>query len=162
MPNGNETYRAFKQAIYQILPFMPYGYGTTEGATKNTDQFFASTVPVLEIPTKHLYATVDELMFAAQRTTGGLNGRPMLNSWPNPTATPSALEKVRFFLSANSRSPELNLFGRPRVTIWPVNNNYQQRTPFDELFAFTSTISKDASGNDEIEVALQHLQVLDR
>jgi len=152
MPNGNETYRAFKQAIYQILPFMPYGYGTTEGATKNTDQFFASTVPVLEIPTKHLYATVDELMFAAQRTTGGLNGRPMLNSWPNPTVTPSALEKVRFFLSANSRSPELNLFGRPRVTIWPVNNNYQQRTPFDELFAFTSTISKDASGNEANDV----------
>ena len=148
MPNGNETYRAFKEAIYQILPFTPYGNGTTEGGTKNTDQFYDSTVPVLDIPTKHLYTTVDEMMFAAQRTSGGINGRPVLN----PTVTPGALEKVRFFLTANSRSPELNLFGRPRVTIWPVHNNYQLRTPFDELFAFTSTISKNPSGNESNDV----------
>ena len=30
------------------------------------------------------------------------------------------MDKTRFFLTAHSRAPELNLFGRPRVTIWPV------------------------------------------
>jgi hypothetical protein len=41
----------------------------------------------------------------------------------------------------------LNLFGRPRVTFWPVNTNVEQRTGFDDLFAFTSTLYKDPSGN---------------
>ena len=149
LPNGNATYNAYKEAIYQITAFTPYGNGTTKGATGNTDPLSNSAVPVLNIATKHLFATVDEMMFTAKRTTGGAAGKSVANAAANAKFTPSALEKVRFFLSANSRSPELNLYSRPRVTIWPIAKNYDLRTPFDDLFAFTSTISKDPGGNED-------------
>ncbi len=143
------NYGTFKEAIYQITAFTPNGQGTTKAATGNTDPLSdpskPKVAPILNIVTKHLFATVDEMMFTAKRTTGGAAGTSMANA----KMTPSALEKVRFFLSANSRAPELNLYSRPRVTIWPVHKNYDLRTPFDDLFAFTSTIYKDPSGNED-------------
>ena len=140
------TYTAFKEAIYQITAFTPYGAGTSKGATGNTDA--PSNPPKLTVRTKHTFATVDEMMFTSARTTGGATG----NSVPNAKITPSALEKTRFFLSANSRAPELNLYGRPRVTIWPIHEDANLRTPFDDLFAFTSTISKDPGGVESKDV----------
>ena len=134
----DSTYSAFKEAIYQITAFTPNGPGTSKGATGNTDPGDNKPTPKLAVQTKHIYATVDEMMFTAARTTGGTNGK----SLPNAKVTPSALEKMRFFLSANSRAPELNLYGRPRLTIWPIHNDPNLRTPFDDLFAFTSTISE--------------------
>ncbi len=77
-----------------------------------------------------VYATVDEYLYTPNRATQlGL--------------TPQALDIRRFFLTANSRSSELNLFGQPRVTIWPVhaNTDDNHRTPYDQLIAFNSTLS---------------------
>lgn len=150
LPKNNPTYQAYKEAIYQITAFTPFGNGTTKGATGNTDPVSDDTKPpILNIVNKHLFTTVDEMMFTAKRTTGGAAGKSVANAAANAKFTPSALEKVRFFLSANSRSPELNLYSRPRVTIWPIAKSYDLRTPFDDLFAFTSTISKDPGGNED-------------
>ncbi len=74
-----------------------------------------------------LYATVDELMFAPSRGV-------------NPVMTPSDLEKARFFLTANSRSPDLNLFGQPRVSVWPEPKTVANRTVTDRLIAFCTTV----------------------
>lgn len=152
LPKGNATYNAYKEAIYQITAFTPFGNGTTKGATGNSDPFNIDTKPpILNIATKHLFATVDEMMLRAERLDK-VTGKSLPNGKDasgKVHVTPSALEKVRFFLSANSRSPELNLYSRPRVTIWPVAKNYDLRTPFDDLFAFTSTVYKDPSGNED-------------
>lgn len=77
-----------------------------------------------------LYATVDELLFKSTPVS--------LRSTP----TPSQVESLKFFLTTNSQAPELNLFGQPRVTIWPIFNQDipTRRTPFDRLIAFCSTI----------------------
>ncbi len=136
----NTKYNTFKEAIYQISPYTPFGKYTSLGGTFNTD-FPPGQEPKgglqLDVRTKHLYASVDEMAFKAARfTTGSLD--PQLNS----PLTPDALERVRFFLTANSRVPELNVFGRPRVTIWPVNRDPKYRTSFDDAFIFTSTLSK--------------------
>ena len=127
------------------------------GGTDNPDRVSTQaspTAPVVQykpaVASKYLYATVDDLLF--KRDPRNLNASSrLLNSFTNTTlgaygsATleaklPQALEKVRFLLTANSRSPELNLFGRPRVTIWPVNASQKLRTAADNLFAFASTI----------------------
>ncbi len=135
-------YKAFKEAIYQITAFTPNGPGTSKGGTGNTDA--PSTPPRLNVETKHIYANVDEIMFTSERLKAGTD-----KSLPNAKVTPSALEKMRFFLSATSRAPELNLYSRPRVTIWPIHDSPDLRTSFDELFAFTSTIAKDPSGDEK-------------
>lgn len=151
------TYQQFKEAIYQISPFTPFGKPTTQGGTWNSDPEATGNYsyykdigavgankwePQAVVKTKHLYATVDELIFQTQRNSGGATPKGLANG----KLTPRALEKLRFFLTANSRAPELNLFGRPRVTLWPIHANFDLRTHFDDLFAFTSTIAKDPAG----------------
>lgn len=142
----NKVYNTFKEAMYQMAAFTPYDRGTSRGAMYNTD-VTASSDGSLKVRTKHLYTSVDELLFKAKRFTGtvGNGGDPEIND----KLTPEALEKSRFFLTANSRAPEINLLGRPRVTIWPVNADYRYRTAHDDLFLFTSTISRNLSGDDK-------------
>jgi len=134
-------YVAYKEAIYKIAPFLPYGKPTSEGATKNTWSYLRNTTgaPDVVVDTKHLYANVDELLF-----------KPARIEELNDKLTPEALEKTRFFLTATSRAPELNLFGRPRVTLWPIHSEFASRSTYDDLFAFTSTIAK-TPGTDEKE-----------
>lgn len=146
-------YRAFKEAIYAMSPFIETGIPTSQGASKNTDAWLNPTTTTVDtpyfhaksgmikriIPTKHLYSTVDEMLFKPERFRAN-SGVPELN----PKLTPEALEKLRFFLTANSRAPELNAFSRPRVTLWPVHADFENRTTFDDIFLFTSTISKGA------------------
>jgi hypothetical protein len=54
--------------------------------------------------------------------------------------TPELLERMRFFLTAHSRAPELNLFGRPRVTIWPSYPDAARLNASDRLLNFCSII----------------------
>ncbi len=138
----------FKEMIYKLTPFIPNGMLTSLGGTDNPDRHFTGNElkpPALTYATKRLYTTVDELIFNDERTRGSENPVTQLNT-VSPKSnganrlTPEALERVRFFLTVSSRAPELNLFGRPRMTIWPVNAELARRTSFDDLFAFTSTI----------------------
>jgi uncharacterized protein (TIGR02600 family) len=139
----NTVYNFYKEGIYQLSPYIAYDRGTSRGAMANTD-YEATSDGSLKIRTKHLYTSVDELLFKSARFLG-TGGDPDLND----KLTPEALEKSRFFLTANSRAPEINLFGRPRVTIWPINADYRYRTAPDDLFLFTSTISRDLTGKDK-------------
>ena len=140
-PSATSNYFKFKEAIYQITPFLPSGSGTTQGATRNSKLDVVTAKGLLNINTKHLYASVDELIFKSIRNNAtGLDPTPLLN---NDKLTPDALERTRFFLTTNSRAPEVNLFGRPRVTIWPVSANPATRTQFDAAFIFASTIYKN-------------------
>ncbi|HEX4086013.1 MAG TPA: Verru_Chthon cassette protein A [Chthoniobacteraceae bacterium] len=112
--------------IYQIVPRVTQG-GSLGGTVTAT----GAIVP----DTDRLYDTVDELMFAPS-----LSGSTRTI---NPPLTASAVERAKFFLTAHSRAPEVNLFGQPRVVIWPVNaaNDAQHRTAFDDLIAFCGTLN---------------------
>lgn len=152
---ANKDYNNFKEQIYQMSPYAPYDAGTSKGATRNTDDPGGKMDKArpLKVATKHLYASVDELLFRPAR----FKGEPGTATDPAtyPAIKPSDLEKMRFFLTTNSRAPELNLFGRPRVTIWPVNADNQYRTPFDDLFIFTSKIHKNPGGKEKMYVLLR-------
>lgn len=83
-----------------------------------------------------LYQSVDELLF-----------RPSLagtERQTNATVSKSDLEKAKFFLTANSRSPDVNMFNEPCVSMWPITLN--KNTPFDRLIAFCETIPSAAAG----------------
>jgi hypothetical protein len=139
--NKDTNYLAFKEAIYKMSPFTSSGPGTSIGGSKNT--FGLKMVnkgpedPKVITATKHLYNNVDEYLFQAERFD---NSGALLND--DVRLTPGRLEKLRGFLTANSRASELNNFNRPRVTMWPLNWDERKRTTFDNLFAFTSTLGK--------------------
>ncbi len=76
-----------------------------------------------------LFATPDELFYNPKRKAQlGLDA--------------PSLDSRRFFITTSSHSSDLNLFGQPRVTIWPIpaEGGASYRTPFDELIAFCSTV----------------------
>ncbi len=127
----------------------------------------------------HLYASLDEFFYTTQnglmtnglRTSAvdGINAWvPTFNSNPNNTSdiffvpqkpmvagsiTPQMVDQVRFCVTAGNRSPELNLFGRPRVTMWPVPTasreqllqTYGIRNVSDDFIRFCSTIGGNAN-----------------
>ncbi len=58
----------------------------------------------------------------------------------NFTLDSNRLELARFFLTANSRAPEINLFGQPRISLWPIDTRASYQSSWDKTLAFTSTI----------------------
>jgi uncharacterized protein (TIGR02600 family) len=147
-----ERYANFKEAIYQLAPYVRH-YDASRAPTSRsgtaigvlTANYGAVTSNrTIPLDKTRLFATVDEYMFRPNRTPWDSNDtassdQRLPQTFPN--MTPDALEKVRFFLTAHSRSPELNLWSKPRVTIWPIEQNRQRRTQFDALFAFCSTVA---------------------
>ena len=71
-----------------------------------------------------LYANVDELLYATNRSSTGTN--PL---------TATNINQARFFLTASSRAPEVTMFNTPRMLMWPINVSTNMRTSYDNLMA---------------------------
>ena len=114
------------QQIFNIAPRLTLG-GSQGG-----------TVPVQNVATwittdtDRLYASMDEVLLKI-----GSGNRTMQDG-----LTLAMVKAGRFFLTASSRAPELNLFGLPRIATWPIHatNDTNYRTPNDRLLAFCSTL----------------------
>ncbi|PTX99502.1 hypothetical protein DB346_16835 [Verrucomicrobia bacterium LW23] len=112
------------------------GGGSKGGTVNNT------TLVKLNAKSDRLYATVDELFYGQPTPTATVR--------PTTVLTDTQISNAQFFLTAQSRAPEVNVFNRPRVTIWPIaglqaDSNgsatlYGERTAFDKAIAFASTV----------------------
>jgi len=107
-----------------VLGILPrYAWGGSEAATKSV--WAAGTIAP---KSDRLFSSVGEVLFDKNRQlNGGLNKQQ--------------LETSRFFLTAHSRAPEINMFGKPRVAIWPIHkaDDDNHRSTIDKLIAFCST-----------------------
>jgi len=99
--------------------------GGSRGGTRIAPE---RTPPGLQLDNARLYSSVDELLFKPSRELQ--NGLELLD-----------VEKSRFFLTARSNAPEINLFNLPRMAIWPINTGSKRPGALDELIAFSSTIN---------------------
>jgi len=138
------------EKLYGWLPrLMPGGsLGGTyrlDTATNFEMPIKSSNEPDPDGHTYHLFSSVDEMLYSS------INGERNLASaslgLPPASISPEIIDKARFVLTAHSRAPELNLFGRPRVTIWPVWNepantdpSQSRNNPTDYLIRFCSTV----------------------
>lgn len=132
LTNSASTTNTFPEILYSMLP-RTQGGGSRGGTTR-----LANTNGALPYKNDRLFTSVDELAFLPPSTNSATTERQ-----PNPYIDRETLEQTRFFLTAQSSAPELNLFNQPRVTIWPeaVQTDALHRTPFDNLIAFASTIN---------------------
>ena len=142
------------EQIYKISPRLNGGEMTSLGGTNRLLNltYWDPAMPgsrlvggkTVPIKSKRLYSSVDELLFSPDSSKAGervLNDTLLGDDNTAPgILTPDLLDKTRFFLTAHSRAPDLNLYGRPRVTIWPVDSDSKRRTTEDELIAFCGTI----------------------
>jgi len=112
------------EEYFSLSPYYRWG-GSEEGARTIEE----SRVSLLTNKEDRSYATVDEILFDGFSAS-------------RRTFLPQEIGQLHFFLTSNSGAPELNLFGQPRVSIWPIHStdSLTTRTPFDSLIAFSSTI----------------------
>lgn len=121
-----------KEMLYGIIPRVAEG-GSTQGAVTTSK----TTNPIVT-DNQRLFASVDEFFFSATDFSGGKRAANPNGS--GAVLNVSDLEKTRFFLTANSRAPEVNLFNKPRVTLWPLQVDPVERSSKDKLIAFCSTV----------------------
>jgi uncharacterized protein (TIGR02600 family) len=155
---SNMTEVDFKEAIYRLQPRLVGGYGSTVGGTRNADRDLFPGQDFRIYDRDRLFANLDEYWFRPDRSPIGGSGLYKVfrstssggiadTRLPNTTFTPQALERLRFFLTATSRAPDLNLWGKPRICIWPVHEVDDQnpvnskRSAYDDLMVFCSTVA---------------------
>ena len=128
-PDRSNNSNAWLEKLIAATPRYKWG-----GSKNGTITIGGTRTPIINDKVDRLYATIDEFLYKPGRST-------------QLDLTEEMLEQSRFFLTASSRSSELNLFGQPRVTIWPVHreSDDQHRTAFDQLIAFSSTIGAPGS-----------------
>ncbi len=129
--------KSILKSLFDLLPAYRWG-GSENGRIPWT--LMASRTPLSGTNQKseRLYASVDELRFSP----GSSGGHRIENTLPGGvTFDETRLDDWRFFLTATSRAPDLNLFGQPRVTIWPIHatDDANHRTTQDQMIAFCST-----------------------
>ena len=95
-----------------------------------------------------LYASLDEFQFAPTNRQAAQT----LGSSGNATSLQNDIDSCRFFLTASSKAPELNLFGLPRVAMWPVWNsaNAAKNTDFDKEMLRCSTFAMNTDAHQMI------------
>ena len=105
---------------------------------------------------ERLYASVDEFAFAQSKTSALRDRNALPSADPSGPTDEERLDRWRFFLTATSRAPDTNLFGQPRVSLWPISgiDDNLHRTAQDNLIAFCSTVG---TGGGEKEFYFQRL-----
>lgn len=106
-----------------------YQWGGSEQGTVDTFRM-TSALNNGTVADRPLYADTDEMIFPPSRTTRA----------KNTLLSRDAVEQARFFLTTDSRAPEINLFNLPRIACWPASVDTNSRTAFDKVIAFAASI----------------------
>jgi uncharacterized protein (TIGR02600 family) len=116
--------------IYALSPRVATG-GSQEGTAELT-----TTIPLVAAKTDRLYASLDELLYTTQFST---------ERQQNTSLSVDQIDRLRFFLTVSNRSPELNLFNMPRISLWPIHTDSSRRSAVDSLMAFASTVTANSA-----------------
>jgi uncharacterized protein (TIGR02600 family) len=163
------------QRLYDIAPKVAGGgslCGSYVYAIDSESGFTqASSVNIAATINERLYASLDELLFSQQMTggpgsfrlvndkympsnSGATTLQPIIDGtvYKNPDGSPadlrSVIERSRFFLTANSRAPEFNNLGTPKICMWPIYanlNDSSRVTGYDQLIAFCASLNRSNS-----------------
>ena len=90
-----------------------------------------------------LFASVDEFIFKKDATGVPTRVPNATLTSKDPDINATDLSKVRFFLTTHNRAPELNLFNRPKISLWPLMAQPTTRNNLDKEFARASTLGSD-------------------
>ncbi len=159
IPAAGDTFNpsdySFYQRYYDLLPRVRDGGSKAGTVDTFNKQANGTTVPAIDPDQNRLFSSVDELLFAPPDETKPQAPqalKPGASRTSSSGITRSALEQAKFFLTAYNRAPEVNAFGRPRISLWQLqqeqdpNNGKgggpkRPRNSKDELLAFCSTIN---------------------
>ena len=146
---SSADFDTYYKPYYDLVPRIRAG--GTRGGTVNT----SSNGVHIDPDYNRLYSSVDELIFAPPEGVDPQSPSQAANRESSPLITRGILEKAKFFLTAYNRAPEVNVFGRPRISLWQLQQEKdpnagnlnkrgepdRPRNAKDELLAFCSTIN---------------------
>ncbi len=133
--SNKDAYQSWLKSIYSLTPRINLG-------NENVSSM-GGTVPyksLAGIPLKRerLFSSIDEFFYGSGYDAPSQQRLPISN---DSTINSQDLEMGRFFLTAHSRAPEVNLYNRPRISLWPVQNETGKRTAKDKLMVYCATTS---------------------
>ena len=110
--HANREWSEEKEEIYALTPRISGG-GSKGGLVSVARLKYDKEADKVELDRDRLYATVDEFLLKPDR---------QMNEFPKRWEdVPKKIEQSRFFLTCQSRAPEVNLFNMPRISIWPTH-----------------------------------------
>ncbi len=123
---------------------------TMDGGTKaGTDSTYAQKEAGMGTDNERLFASVDELVFGPMVGGGALG--TLFRTYPTgkvlssgkASAFAELVRRSKFFLTVSNRAPDVNLFNRPRIGLWPLQyeanpekKTGKERNAKDQLIAF--------------------------
>jgi len=128
---------AAREFFTKSLLFNPRNtWGGSQMGSNATVVSILSQPPTQTIDSDRFLSSIDEALFSMP--SGNSNdGRPI-----NPfNFGQEDVEKLRFFMTTHSRTPDTNPLNQPKVGIWPIPQRDSKRTPTDKLIAFCSTLN---------------------
>ncbi|WP_075078819.1 Verru_Chthon cassette protein A [Terrimicrobium sacchariphilum] len=142
------------RAITGVTPFLQWG-GSQGGTVTFWDLAGKLEDPAtMASPARATpYTTLDEWIFS-QNASGGkrsLNTYVEQGGAQKQLVTRSDLNRLQFVLTASSEAPEINLFGKPRIAMWPIHNDFLSNatsayaTRFDRMIASAATLNAASS-----------------
>lgn len=138
------------EMLYRLVPRVVGG--GSESGTRIIDTRRKEEENGLVADREPLFPTLDDVVMRSDRTP---------HEFPDAQGQPireeelsDYLERSKFFVTANSRAPETNMFNLPRVAIWPIYNadsddkeKYNQYlTPFDQLIHYCASMGESPGG----------------
>ena len=121
--------------VYAMAPRVSDGGSTPTAGRPATG---TNCTPV-SYDSDRLYASRGEFRFITDNSTTRQSPSVASLDWPQST------EQSSFFITASSRAPEVNLFGTPRISMWPINTSGNSTSVFDRLISFCSSL-KSSTG----------------
>ena len=111
--------------VYDMTPKIQYG-GTEGGTSAKTGK--------IDVDDSRLYSSPEEQLYGEiTRSASEVN-----NLFKGGVASRRDLERSKFMMTANSRAPELTLFGTPRMCMWAMP--ISPTDPFDRVIANCATV----------------------
>lgn len=165
----------FKEAIYDLMPKILPGGSKAGSILVPAGRAFTPTdfKQVQTALAERLFPSVDEFLLRSSVSGGGT--RPEINLgvgqlWSG-LQTYEVVERLRPFLTPRSRAPELNPFGYPKISMWPLHmtNTPLFRTVFDRSIAYCSQLGgkdyfftrRDYTSQNELSAITRNKQIYD-
>lgn len=141
--------REAMEMLFKVVPRVVGG--GSESGTRVIDTRRKEEENGLIADKEPLFPTIDDVIMRSDRTPHEFpdsKGRPI----PDDELS-EYLERSKFFITANSRAPEINMFNLPRIAMWPVFDANiespalydQYLTPFDQLIHYCASMGKSTA-----------------
>ena len=129
------------EGLYAFAPRIQWG-GSMKAIAAGTNA--AGNTNAVIMDSDRLFASIGEARFSPASSSGGNRSDFLSNGTSNDRT-----ERNKFLLTSSSRSPELTLYGTPRLSIWPepADTSTSARTPYDSLIALCATLPGSVGNN---------------